>query len=333
MLLLDCGSADALEFGSGLETSVWSAAGNNQECVLEHEVPGYGLGRFRHRAGATREFELATEDPRFDSGTLSVAAEPPPWRPHLASTRLADLKHEGGVVGVNGDLSSRMLGSLTRGYEVVVSGPMQFSNTARVRVLLSATRFEAAYQEFVACENKLLPASFAQIERSRIAYGSGGHGVPAAATRVLEEVAGYVTADPTVTRIYVDGHTDDKGLARDNVAMSRRRAEAVAAYLVDAGVPAGIIVTRYHGDKYPAVSNTSAGNRARNRRTTIRLTREPAVEPATNAEMVAKETAIPAPAELADIATGADGPGEIPEGPDARDLLSPGVVPAIPASP
>ena len=40
------------------------------------------------------------------------------------------------MVGVGADLSSHMLGSLTGGYEVVLSGPMQFSNTARIRVLL-----------------------------------------------------------------------------------------------------------------------------------------------------------------------------------------------------
>ena len=131
----------------------------------------------------------------------------------------------------------------------------------------------------MACETGLLPASFAQVERSRITYGSSGHVVPAAATHVLEEVAGYVSADSTVTRVYVAGHTDDKGLARDNVTMSRRRAEAVTAYLVDTGIPAEMIVTRHHGGKYPAVPNASAGERARNRRTTVRLTREPIEAP------------------------------------------------------
>ena len=99
-----------------------------------------------------------------------------------------------------------MLGRLTCGYEVVVAGPMQFSNTACFRDRLSATLFERAYRDFVVCEIGLLPSSFAQIERAFIVYCFGGHVVPAAETRILEAVARYVSADPRVTRVYFDGH-------------------------------------------------------------------------------------------------------------------------------
>tara|TARA_Y100001934_G_scaffold242016_1_gene297475 strand:+ start:1740 stop:2672 length:933 start_codon:yes stop_codon:yes gene_type:complete len=271
-------AAAGQQLGSALEHSAWAVRGDNQACVLEHAVPGYGTGRFRHEAGADRTFGLVSDDLRFDVGTLIVAAEPPPWRPHLAGSRLADLKYEGDGIAVDAAVASRMLTSLTRGYDVQLAGPLQHSVSGRVRVRLSATRFEPPYREFVACEAQLLPASFAQIERLRITYASGVFVVPASLTQKLERISVYVGADPTVTRVYVDGHTDDRGLVRDNVSMSRKRAEMVTRYLVAAGVPNDMIVTRYHGSKYPAVPNTNERNRGLNRRTTVRLTKEPIVE-------------------------------------------------------
>ncbi len=127
-------AAVALDFESGLEHSFWSARGDNQECVLEHVVRGYGDGRFTHTAGADRRFALVADDPRFDVGTLIVSAEPPPWRPHLAGARLAELKYGGESIGADDVLTSRMLTTLSRGLDVEVAGMLQFSTRARLRV-------------------------------------------------------------------------------------------------------------------------------------------------------------------------------------------------------
>ena len=51
------------------------------------------------------------------------------------------------------------------------------------------------------------------------------HVVPAAETRIQEAVARYVSADPRVAGVYVDGRKDDKEVVCDNVTMSKRRAE------------------------------------------------------------------------------------------------------------
>jgi outer membrane protein OmpA-like peptidoglycan-associated protein len=48
----------------------------------------------------------------------------------------------------------------------------------------------------------------------------------------------------------------------------------VTNYLISQGVPEEMITTRYHGERYPVVPNTSAENRARNRRVAIRLERD-----------------------------------------------------------
>lgn len=72
-------------------------------------------------------------------------------------------------------------------------------------------------------------------------------------------------------RVEISGHTDDAGDRDANVDLSRRRAEAVKAYLVSKGVEESRLVTVGHGPDKPVVENTTPANRAKNRRIELRL--------------------------------------------------------------
>lgn len=67
-------------------------------------------------------------------------------------------------------------------------------------------------------------------------------------------------------RVRITGHTDDVGTEEFNLDLSKRRAEAVKQYLVDAGIDADRIQTEGVGSAEPVVPNTSDENRAKNRR-------------------------------------------------------------------
>jgi chemotaxis protein MotB len=74
----------------------------------------------------------------------------------------------------------------------------------------------------------------------------------------------------------IDGHTDDVPLRagsawRDNLQLSTARAGAVAAYLIESGLPPERIVPAGFGSSRPAVPGTSAEARAQNRRIEITL--------------------------------------------------------------
>ena len=69
--------------------------------------------------------------------------------------------------------------------------------------------------------------------------------------------------------IQVVGHTDNVGEASYNLSLSRRRAAAVAAVLIDNGVLASRIVTIGMGEDQPVASNLSAEGRQQNRRVEI----------------------------------------------------------------
>ena len=67
------------------------------------------------------------------------------------------------------------------------------------------------------------------------------------------------------------GHTDAIGTDGYNQSLSIRRVEAVKAYLVSKGVPAGQIRTEGKGESQPVASNQTRDGRAQNRRVEIEV--------------------------------------------------------------
>lgn len=74
-----------------------------------------------------------------------------------------------------------------------------------------------------------------------------------------------------VTRVRVDGHTDDTGSARHNAALSLRRAESAARGLARSGIADRSIERRGFGATKPVADNKTPEGRAQNRRVVITL--------------------------------------------------------------
>jgi OOP family OmpA-OmpF porin len=66
----------------------------------------------------------------------------------------------------------------------------------------------------------------------------------------LDALADFLKNYPTLT-IYIDGYADKTGTDKINLALSANRASAVKNYLVDKGVNADNLVTRWYGSEYP----------------------------------------------------------------------------------
>jgi outer membrane protein OmpA-like peptidoglycan-associated protein len=69
--------------------------------------------------------------------------------------------------------------------------------------------------------------------------------------------------------IVVEGHTDNQGTVQSNLDLGQKRADSVRAYLVSRGVDSGRITASGIGQARPLVDNSSAENRANNRRVEI----------------------------------------------------------------
>ena len=74
--------------------------------------------------------------------------------------------------------------------------------------------------------------------------------------------------------VSVFGHTDDTGSSKYNIALSNRRAQAVADYLLSKGIPERRIQWTGFGERRPIVQNASENERLKNRRVEFVVSKE-----------------------------------------------------------
>jgi OmpA-OmpF porin, OOP family len=137
------------------------------------------------------------------------------------------------------------------------SGTLQVgSEQAQLRVTLSADR----------------PVTLATLSGKRIRlkrsvqFDPNGSTLTGASESLLGEVATLLAQHPEVTRVEVQGHTDDSGDEAKNLALSEARAEAVVTSLVSRGVARERLRSRGFGATRPVLPNITPQNRAINRR-------------------------------------------------------------------
>ena len=74
------------------------------------------------------------------------------------------------------------------------------------------------------------------------------------------------------SKLLLVGHTDDRGADSYNLDLSRRRAAAVASYLIAHGVPSARLETSGRGETEPIAPNDTDADRQKNRRVEVAIT-------------------------------------------------------------
>ena len=266
-----------------MDNAVWKASSSIFECRLEQPIPRYGRAVFDARAGESARFYLDPEKNLMEPGKASLTVEAPSWKRgdqqrDLGSVSVTRAKYRGYPVVLDEKLSDLLLSELAAGYSPVFTRASNYSENDDIEVGLLPVNFKQAFQDYRRCLVDLLPTNFDQIARSKIHFDTGKFDLAEDATELLDLIAIYMKGDVAVNEVYIDGYTDSIGRRVSNVKLSKKRAEAVLAYLAKAGVPDELVSTRYHGQQYPLAKNNSDANRAKNRRVTIRLDRVPVEE-------------------------------------------------------
>lgn len=266
--------AQAVTFRAPIDAAEWLVDGSPFVCQLIQPIPAFGEAVFEQEAGENVQFLLLPAQTQQLSGRVRLIAEAPPWAPGKVPQRITEAMAEQGSVRIRGESATRVLAALHQGMMPTFSADRWFGAQQAVTVNVLAVNFQAAYVDFLECLVQLLPVNYRQIARTAVLFPTSEHQLSDATRARLDLIAQYVLTDETVQQIFVDGHTDNDGrrlLLRD---LSQRRAEEVTRYLISRGVDESMIVTRFHGDRYPVVENDTPENRQRNRRVTIRLERE-----------------------------------------------------------
>jgi outer membrane protein OmpA-like peptidoglycan-associated protein len=97
-------------------------------------------------------------------------------------------------------------------------------------------------------------------------FASGSATLPDDAKVVLQKAAAAMKVLPAEQRFEISGHTDNTGTAEANMLLSRKRAQAVVDFLLEAGVPRERLAAHGHGDARPVASNATEEGRFHNRR-------------------------------------------------------------------
>jgi len=266
-------TAQAITFRASIDESEWVLESSKFECKLSQQIPAFGIGEFLHEAGVEPLFTLKPTQRLAIKRKATLVVEASPWQPGIATSVIGTLQ-AARVLKTNAVYAGQMLVSLYKGMSPTFTVDRWMNSDDQLRVALSAANFKAAYKDYISCVAGLLPANYRQVARTAVLFPPAAWALSDATRERLELIAFYVQEDKSVTAIYIDGHSDSGGRRLLNRDLSKQRAEEVSRYLISLGVEESMVTTRYHGERYPVVPNTSKTNRARNRRVTIRLDRE-----------------------------------------------------------
>ena len=116
--------------------------------------------------------------------------------------------------------------------------------------------------------------------------------------KLLDEVAGVLKEHPEISKIEVQGHTDDRGNKALNKTLSQARATSVVAALVKRGTDKGRLTAKGYGQEQPIAGNDTEDGRQKNRRVQFKIVEKkaPGDKPAETKPVEAKP-AVAKPAE------------------------------------
>jgi outer membrane protein OmpA-like peptidoglycan-associated protein len=83
---------------------------------------------------------------------------------------------------------------------------------------------------------------------------------------LLNDVAKVLTEHANITKIRIEGHTDSDGADKYNKKLSQKRADAVKAFLVQAGITEDRMEAVGYGEEKPIASNDTDEGKEQNRR-------------------------------------------------------------------
>lgn len=130
----------------------------------------------------------------------------------------------------------------------------------RINVIDPVAESRRTMEQFLEALNRINTAS--------VSFQPGSVSFTEGSTRSLDQLVTLMQSTP-MSRIRIEGHTDNTGPESVNLRLSRERAQAVANYLVNNGISADRLIAKGYGSSQPVESNLTDAGRSRNRRIEI----------------------------------------------------------------
>jgi len=257
-----------------LDEVSWQVESGRLGCTLSQEIPSYGKATFIHKPLQGLIFSMTVLRPPKHPANARLVSLTPSWR------EKNEIDRELGTIPLvvsdtpfylHNGWARRLLLELERGMNPVFRYNDWADGRDQVNVMLSSVHFMPAWALFQKCEQGLLNYRFIDVKNSVIQYDVNQTKPGKDALARLDKLIEYIKLDPTVKRIKIDGFTDSKGFSRVNLAVAKKRIQAVKQYLLAQGVNSKLILATAHNEKVARYSNRTAEGRSKNRRVEINL--------------------------------------------------------------
>ncbi len=277
-LLVSQSHAGIRQYQADLGSSQWQLTNASRlECTLSHHIPNYGEAKFYSRANRNSNMEFELDMLRLpDSYSLAqVKSVAPNWKPGIAERTLADMKlHKQFTPDLPKKVAWTMLSELEQGMNPTFYYDDWYNDSDRIKVGLSTSRFNKAYQEFIGCVGNLLNYSFDDIAYTVLNFEFNSDKFTKASKRRISMITEYLSLDTELELVLIDGFTDSYGGRATNQKTSEKRANKIRDYFVKNGIDPSRIEAKGYGEKHHIASNDTVLGRAKNRRVVIRMDKE-----------------------------------------------------------
>jgi OmpA-OmpF porin, OOP family len=126
-------------------------------------------------------------------------------------------------------------------------------------------------QKMVEQTIELVPETVKSLIRlDKLIFEQSSATITATSYEELDNLVNMLQRNNNMT-IRLEGHTDFRGNARENMKLSERRVEAVKNYLVGKGINKNRIQTKAFGGKNPLTKEEDMESRSKNRRVEVRI--------------------------------------------------------------
>lgn len=115
-------------------------------------------------------------------------------------------------------------------------------------------------QSFVVVKQKKI------IIKKQIHFATNSDEIKSESFALMDEIAYVMESHPELTKVEIQGHTDNRGTLDYNMSLSERRASSVRQYLVDSGIDGARLDAKGYGPTRAIAPNITGQGRARNRR-------------------------------------------------------------------
>jgi len=186
-----------------------------------------------------------------------------------ASFELIDLETQQSVTSAYSNSAGEFLVTLTSNHNYLV-------NVSKPGFLFYSDNFSlkdkvADYNKPYQLQIPLQPIDTGIIELKNIFFDVNKADLKAESKAELQKIIAFLKANPTL-KVEFSGHTDNSGDKVFNKTLSNNRAKAIYDYVIEKGpIPAANLSYKGYGDTKPKAPNDSPENKAKNRRTELKV--------------------------------------------------------------